>query len=334
VALLVLPLGRPAEKDTAGPAHKAVPSQAPPPAVRVTPESARRVGANELGLVPVIMYHRILREPVAGIDRTPDQLRAELERLARTGYVPVTAAEFAQGRIDIPAGTHPVVLTFDDGNPSHFALGSDGLPVRDTAVRIILEVAQRHPGFRPVATFWVNRDPFGLRDRARQRSAVQWLLQRGFEVANHTYGHPDLRRLGRKKAGEAIVRQQRLLEALGAPPSTTFALPYGSRPKKRSVAREGSWDGTGYHFDAVFLAGAEPAISPYAKGFDRYEIPRIQSNGKKGECRDWCSQHWLEWLDKHPHKRYTSDGDPGRISMPRRSLGKIRAKLGRLSVVY
>ncbi|MFC6082872.1 polysaccharide deacetylase family protein [Sphaerisporangium aureirubrum] len=337
VALLVLPFGRPAERE-ARPVQKETPPprsrvQAPP-AVKATPEWAREVGANELGLVPVIMYHRILRKRIANIDRTPGQLRAELENLAKGGYVPVTAAEFAAGKIDIPAGAHPVVLTFDDGNPSHFALGADGLPVPDTAVRIILEVAQRYPAFRPVATFWVNRDPFGSPDRPGQRAAVQWLTHHGFEVANHTYGHPDLRRLTKKRVSEAIVRQQRLLKSLGAPPSKTFALPYGSRPRKRSVSHEGSWDGTKYHFDAVFLAGAEPSVSPYAKSFDRFDIPRIQSNGKKGECRKWCSQHWLEWLDAHPRERYTSDGDPGHISMPQRFRGKIQAKLGRLTVVY
>ncbi|GAA1514704.1 polysaccharide deacetylase family protein [Sphaerisporangium rubeum] len=343
VALLVLPFGepegqRPPERRS-GIAGQATPkgdAPAPsaPPAVVSTPEWARQVGANELGLVPVIMYHRILHERIAGIDRTPQQLREELERLARSGYVPITAAEFAAGRIDLPAGTHPVVLTFDDGNPSHFALGADGLPLPDTAVGIILEVARRYPEFRPVATFWVNKDPFGLRDHAQQKAAVAWLTSRGFEVANHTYGHPDLRRLSKKKVSEAIVRQERLLRRVGAPPSTTFALPYGSVPRKRSVAHDGKWDGTRYHFDAVFLAGAEPSVSPYAKSFERHSIPRIQSNGKKGECRKWCSRYWLQWLDEHPDERYTSDGDPAHISMPQRFRGKIQAKLRRSAVLY
>ncbi|MEV6981937.1 polysaccharide deacetylase family protein [Sphaerisporangium sp. NPDC051017] len=338
VLLLVYPLGgddgdAPAT-DLAGPAASPAPSpspSAPPPA---TPESARQARANELGMIPVLMYHRILKKRLASIDRTPDQLRHELERLARSGYVPITAAEFAEGAIDVPAGAHPVVLTFDDGHPSHFALGSDGRPKPGTAVRIIFDVAEKFPGFRPVATFWINRDPFGLRDHARQAAAVQWLVAHGFEVGNHTHSHPDLHRLTAKKVSEAIVRQQRLLDSLGAPRTPTFALPYGSRPKKRSGAREGKWDGTKYDFDAVFLAGAQPAISPYAKDYDPYNIPRIQSNGKKGECRKWCSEYWLGWLDKHPGRRYTSDGDLTHVSMPRRFQGKIQAKLRGVAIAY
>ncbi|GGO02179.1 xylanase [Microbispora rosea subsp. aerata] len=302
------------------------PSGAPP---KATPESAKKVKANEAGLVPVIMYHRILPKRRASIDRTPAQLRKELERLAKSGYVPITAAELVARKIDIPAGAHPVVLTFDDGHPSHFAMDGNGMPKNDTAVGIIYEVAAKYPNFRPTATFWVNRDPFGIRDRKRQRQAVKWLLDHGFEVANHTYSHPDLRRLSGKRVSEQIVRQERLLKKIGAPASTTFALPYGSRPRKPSRAREGKWDGTKYHFGGVFLAGAEPTVSPYAKRFAPYAIPRIQSNGKRGECRRWCSTYWLDWLDKHPRERYTSDGDPTSVSVPRKlrsTLSPARAK--------
>ncbi|MEU8195979.1 polysaccharide deacetylase family protein [Microbispora amethystogenes] len=302
------------------PASSAQPSAAP---VRATAESAKKVKANEAGLVPVIMYHRILPKRIASIDRTPGQLRKELERLAKNDYVPITAAELVAGRIDIPAGTHPVVLTFDDGHPSHFATDRNGMPKNDTAVGVIYEVAAKYPNFRPTATFWVNRDPFGLRDRAEQKKAVKWLLDHGFEVANHTYSHPDLHRLSNKGVSEQIVRQERLLKKIGAPPSATFALPYGSRPRKLSRAHEGKWDGTRYDFDAVFLAGAQPTVSPFAKSFPRYAIPRIQSNGKRGDCRRWCTTYWLEWLGKHPKERYTSDGDPERVSVPR----KLRATL-------
>jgi peptidoglycan/xylan/chitin deacetylase (PgdA/CDA1 family) len=329
VALVLLPRSSDEERSqvraqVGSPSPK--PSAAPP---KATAESARKVKANEAGLVPVIMYHRILPKRLASIDRTPAQLRKELERLAKDGYVPITAAELVARKIDIPAGTHPVVLTFDDGHPSHFAVDQKGMPRNDTAVGIIYEIAAKYPNFRPTATFWVNRDPFGIRDRERQRQAVKWLLDHGFEVANHTYSHPDLRRLSNKRVGEQIVRQERLLKKIGAPASTTFALPYGSRPRKLSRAHDGTWDGTRYHFDAVFLAGAQPTVSPYAKKFTRYAIPRVQSNGKHGDCKRWCTTYWLDWLDKHPRERYTSDGDPGRVSVPRKlraTLSPARAK--------
>ncbi|GAA3162607.1 polysaccharide deacetylase family protein [Planomonospora alba] len=308
------------------PAEPELPSAELPAPVTATPESARKVKANEAGLVPVIMYHRIVKKRQASIDRTPDQVRKEMERLAREGYVPITAREFATGRIGIPAGKHPVVLTFDDGHPSHFALDEAGMPVKDTAVGIIYQVAKKYPDFRPVATFWVNRQPFGLQSRADQARAVQWLTARGFEVANHTWSHPYLPGLSKQGIAEQLVRVERLLEKLGGSPSETLALPFGAMPRKRSTVQKGSWDGTRFSFKGVFLAGAQPSESPFTKKYDWRSIQRIQSNGKRGECRRWCSQYWLEWLAKHPEQRYTADGDPERISIPRKLRGNITSK--------
>jgi peptidoglycan/xylan/chitin deacetylase (PgdA/CDA1 family) len=341
VGLSLMPTGdRPHVKPPVGAkAEESVPSPGltpvgQPPGVVATPEFARQVKANELGLVPVLMYHRIVGKRLASIDRTPEQLRAELEKLAKKGYVPITAREFAIGDIRVPAGKFPVVLTFDDGHPSHFALDATGNPAPGTAVAVIQEVAARYPGFRPVATFWINKDPFGLRDHTSQATALRWLVDHSYEVANHTWGHPNLRMIKRKKVREQIVRLERLLEKLGVPSSRTMALPYGMLPRGKKAARTGSWDGTRYDFAGVFLAGAEPSLSPYAKKFDRGAIQRIQSNGKRGECRKWCSQHWLEWLDKHPGERYVSDGDPERISIPRALRGNIIAKRGLQVIAY
>ncbi|MFI6319087.1 polysaccharide deacetylase family protein [Nonomuraea sp. NPDC050556] len=303
-----------------------LPSAEQPPPVVASPEFAKQVKANELGKVPVLMYHRILKKRLASIDRTPSQLRKELEQLAKQGYVPITAREFATGDIRVPAGKFPVVLTFDDGHQSHFALDADGMPKKDTAVDLIYRVAREYPTFRPVATFWINKRPFGLDDRDEQVKAVQWLTQHGFEVANHTWSHPDLRTLSKKKVREQLVRLERLLKKLGVGPAKTMALPFGSMPRSKKLARTGSWDGTSYDFGGVFLAGAEPSLSPYAKKFDRGAIQRIQSNGKKGECRKWCSEYWLGWLNKHPGERYVSDGDPLRISIPQALRGNIAPK--------
>ncbi|WP_283133500.1 polysaccharide deacetylase family protein [Rhizohabitans arisaemae] len=298
-----------------------------PPPVDATRESAAAAQANELGLVPVLMYHRILRKRLVSLDRTPGQLRAEFVRLARSGFVPVTATEFATGRMEIPAGSHPVVLTFDDGHPSHFGLGDDDLPKKGTAVEVLYEVAREYPSFRPVATFWVNGYPFGLRDRKDQARAVQWLRRQGFEVGNHTWDHPLLRSLKHRKVAEQIARTQRLVRQLGGGDPSTLALPYGAMPKRPGWARKGTWDGVLYDFAGVFLAGAEPSVSPYAKGFDPGAIQRIQSNGRKGECRRWCSDYWLSWLDRHPDRLYTSDGDPQKISFPGALGGNIGAKM-------
>jgi peptidoglycan/xylan/chitin deacetylase (PgdA/CDA1 family) len=298
------------------------PAAAPAAVPTIAPAMARRVGANELGQAPVLMYHRIVAKATTPYDRSPAELRAELERLAREAYVPVTAAEFATGRIDIAAGTHPVVLTFDDGYPSHLALDAHGDPLPDTAVGVILDVARRYPWFRPVATFYLIKNPFMM--GARARAGVRWLVTHGFEVANHTTDHVDLAGISRAKVRREIGSDQKMLTELGGVPPVTFAFPFGA-PSHLTWADHGSGGGAGWDFAGMFLAGWRPADSPYSTDFHPMEIPRIRSKGKikMDGCDQFCSTAWLDWLDNNPDKRYTSDGDSAAISFPSSEAGSL-----------
>jgi peptidoglycan/xylan/chitin deacetylase (PgdA/CDA1 family) len=299
------------------------------------PAAAARVGANELGEVPIIMYHRILAKPMSSLDRTPQELRDELVHLAADGYVPITAADFAAGKIDIPAGTHPVVLTFDDGAPGQFAFDPQGNPTPDSATGVILDVARSYPFFRPVATFFLNADPFALGPRAAE--AVRWLVQHGFEVANHTTHHLDLAALGKEGIQREIGTDEKMITDLGAPAPTTFAYPYGAlRKSEVGWARQGTADGVSWNFAGMFLAGWKPNVSPFAKDFDPTLIDRIRSDGKIKEagCDQFCSTAWLEWLDKNPDKRYTSDGDARVISYPAADAGSLAPSLRALGRGY
>lgn len=321
------------QADRGRPSVSAVPAKASraavhsgTPAPRTTPTVsaavARRVHANELGQVPVLMYHRIVAKSITTYDRSPAELRSELERLARDAYVPVTAAQFATGDIDVPAGTHPVVLTFDDGYPSHLTLDARGNPKPDSAVGIILQVAREYPWFRPVATFYLIKNPFMM--GAGARAGVQWLVKHGFEVANHTTNHVDLSRLSQTKVQKEIGTDQKMIMDLGAPPPVTFAFPFGA-PSHLSWADRGHFGGAGWDFAGMFLAGWRPADSPYSTAFQPMQIPRVRSEGKikRDDCDQFCSSAWLDWLDNNPGKRYTSDGDPAAISFPSADAGSL-----------
>ncbi|MEV5754732.1 polysaccharide deacetylase family protein [Actinoallomurus sp. NPDC052308] len=281
--------------------------------------AARAVGANELGQVPILMVHRVLAKPKVSLDRTPAQLYAEFTRLAREGYVPVTAAEFVTGTMNVPAGRHPVVLTFDDGSPTHLAFDAAGAPEPDTAVGVIERVARENPGFRPVATFFVNADPFALGDRAA--AAMRWLAQHGFEVANHTTHHPDLTGMGHGAVATEIGTDQKMITGATGIPPVTFAFPFGA-PARLSWADHGAAAGARWDFQGMFLAGWRPADSPFEKDYDPRQIPRIRDDGRvrQDDCRRFCSIAWLDWLAQHPDKRYTSDGDPATVAFPQAKM--------------
>lgn len=272
------------------------------------------VGANELGLVPVLMYHRIVPAPETVYDRTPEAFRAELVRLAEENYVPITAASYVDGRIDIPAGTHPVVLTFDDGDPSQFSLDPAGRPADGTAVSIMQEVAEQYPAFRPAATFFVNADPFG--DPGGLRT-LPWLVAHGMEVGNHTANHSNLARSTPDEARQDIlVQDQAIRRAVPGFSPATLAFPFGATPDDPALALHGVVGTAEYRHRGAFLVGADPAPSPYAADFDPAAIPRIRSQDATGTDAQFCSTVWLDKLAATPLQRYTSDGNPDRISFP------------------
>lgn len=260
------------------------------------------------------MYHRITPTPTSVYDRTPQDFRAELERLAAEDYVPVTATDYATGHIDIPAGKHPVVLTFDDGSTSQFTMDGSGNAAPGTAIRMLLDVAAEHPGFRPVATLYVFDPPFG---EPTGRRSLTWLHQHGFEIGDHTLSHPNLRHLSAAEAQHEIAGMQRIInDALPGVPVRSLALPLGVHPQDPALASNGSADGVTYHYDSVMLVGSNPAPSPWSADFDPANVPRIRSQGPAGQDAQYGSTAWLDKLAADPARRYTSDGDPNRISAP------------------
>ncbi len=261
--------------------------------------AARKVKANELGPVPVLMYHRITRRPQSVYDITPSRFRSELQRLFEEGYVPITAGELARGEIDVPAGKSPVVLTFDDGSIEQYRR-RNGAPSPRSAVGIFVRFSRRHKDFPVAGTMFVNNRPFDGRP-----DAMESVTALGFELGNHTLDHANLAELSATDVQRQLREGTQLItEAVPDAEVRTLALPFGIFPARRSLA----WEGTGYRHDGVFLVGAEPAPSPFARSFDAHAIPRIRAGG--GEL---AATFWLNHL---AGTRFVSDGDPGLISFP------------------
>jgi peptidoglycan/xylan/chitin deacetylase (PgdA/CDA1 family) len=296
---------------------------------------AAKVKANELGQIPVIMYHRIMpKVPVGSDDRTPEQFRTELERLAKDGYVPITAKEYTTGRIAIPAGRHPVVLTFDDSSPSQLTLDGSGKPKPDTAVGILQDVARKNPGFRPVATFYVIKDMFGTFGQEAQAQTLGWLRDNGFDIGNHTRDHLNLRGKSKEQVTDQVVAGHKLITSLIKDAPFTIALPYGNQPSTKDWAIRGGAGDVRYNYTGVFLAGYTPGPSPFSKDFDPLGIPRIRAMDKVGDCARFCSTAWLDWLNAHPEDRYTSDGDVRTVAFPKFKAPYVAQRFSSYTLPY
>ncbi len=281
---------------------------------------------NELGVVPVLMHHEVNPDRVGPYDQTPAEFRAELGYLWRKGYAPVLASDFADGRIDLPAGKSPVVLTFDDSTTWQLALGPDGKPRKNTAVGILLDFARTHPGFEPRATFYVLREPFG--GTAQSPELLRWLVENGFELGNHSHDHTPLATLSPADVQHQLVAGARIIEeAVPGYRLRTLALPLGSMPEPARLAVRGRSGGRSYGPYAVFLVGANPAPSPYAKEFDRTAIPRIRSSHMPwATAEEFTFAYWVRMLEDDPGQRYVSDGDPRTVTVRRGVRGDVAAR--------
>jgi peptidoglycan/xylan/chitin deacetylase (PgdA/CDA1 family) len=314
--------------------HAAPASPGKPPAHKTPARfDPKAVGANELGQIPVIMYHRIVPHPTSVYDTSPSQFRKQLEKLYRQGYRPIRASDLVTGHIDVPAGMTPVVLTFDDSSSQQFSLLPDGKIDPKSGIGILEDFARTHPGFHATGTlFVIGSSLFGGVANGPQMLAN--LYELGFEIADHTYDHLDLATLDATSVQKEIVLCERVIaKAVPAQQVQTMALPYGAYPNPHKLALEGSWDGQSYKFRGVFEVGAGPAPSPFGINFDPLAIPRMRAGPYRHQV-DYVSGYWLHYLKLHPDQRFISDGDPNRISFPSVLAGAVAKQYRREANPY
>jgi hypothetical protein len=299
-----------------------------PPAAPATHAAGGPVSAlrpNELGQILVLMHHQIRADRVGDYDQTPTEFRLELQQLWARGYRPIAVGDLLDRRLDLPKGTSPVVMTFDDATKEQLALDAAGQPKPDTAVGIMFEFARTHPGFTPRGTFYVNRDPFAVADGGR---LLRWLDDHGFELGDHTLDHVPLRTLADNEVQRQVALGAAVIE--GAIPGyrvRSLALPLGSMPRNERLMLRGTWQGHAYGPFAVLLIGANPAPSPYSRSFDRTAIPRVRSSHLPySGAEDFTYGYWLRMLDRNPGSRYVSDGDPQTITAPAAAQAEVAAR--------
>lgn len=279
---------------------------------------------NELGEIPVFMYHRISdKEEVWA--RTVENFRNDLQRYYDAGYRLVSLTDVYNNNIDIPAGTSPLVLTFDDGTTCQFRwLKEDGELVvdPDCAVGIILDFAEENPDMGTAATFFVNASRFAQGDSwyntdyrdLKFEKLVEW----GMEIGNHTWTHPHL--------SKNITSSDHLQEELGQHQAwieevisgyriNSLALPMGTKPIEewREYLYSGSYQGVDYSHDIVLLVGSVPAKPPNHVDWSPRAMPRVRaSNVDDGYGGNYLSRA----LDRLETTRYVSDGYPDIITIP------------------
>jgi len=276
----------------------------------------------------ILEYHKV-DQPEERWTRTPANFRGDLERLWERGYRLVALNDFLDGRIGIPRGTTPVVLTFDDSSPGQFRLierNGEWVPDPDCAIGILEAFERQHPEFGRAATFYVlpGADPpnrlFNQKELVTRK--LQYLASHGYEIGNHTLWHANLAKYPERVVrGQLATAQEWIQRHVPGYRIRTLALPMGAYPRDIRWAIEGTDGREVYRHDAILMVAGGAAPSPYARTFDPFHLPRIQALESE-------LAHWLGYFDRNPQERFVSDGDASVITVPTGTLDKVRRSPG------
>lgn len=279
---------------------------------------------NELGRVPVMMYHGIVNKKSSetsytggnvdkdGYNRTVEAFKEDLEFYYQNGYRMIRAIDYVNGIIDVPYGKSPIALTFDDGNTNNIkvnGISEDGEIIIDenSAVGVLESFKKKYPDFNVTATFFVNGSLF--QQSEYNEKILKWLVENGYDIGNHTKTHVNFSDASTNESEEEVGFVYNKLDAIIPDKYVKLvALPFGS-PYKKTHANfshiiNSNYNGINYETVSTFRVGWMPDYSPFSKDFDKEFIMRVRAYDNNGV--DFDIEASFRILEKN---RYVSDGN-------------------------
>ena len=279
---------------------------------------------NELGTVPIMMYHGIINKPSDqteytggnvdkdGYNRTSEAFYKDLEFYYKNGYQMIRLNDYVNGKIDVDYKKSQIILTFDDGNDNNIkvtGLDEDGNIIIDenSAVGILEKFKKEHPDFNVTATFFVNGTLFNQPEY--DEKIIKWLVENGYDIGNHTENHLDIKKSSSEQVQKEIVSvYQQLEEIIPDKYVKIIALPFGSPYSKDhsnyKYVLNSTYNNKSYETIAALRVGWEPEVSPFHKDFDKTFLKRVRAYDNNGE--EFDIEMVFNMLET---KRYISDGN-------------------------
>ena len=302
-------------------------------------EKLKNDGINEMGKVPVMMYHGIKNMKNSetnntggnvdrdGYTRTVEAFRNDLEFYYEKGYRMIKLSDYINGNINVEYGKSPIVLTFDDGNDNNIkvtGLDDKGNIIIDenSAVGVLEAFKKKYPDYNVTAIFFVTEALFNQPEY--NEKILHWLVDNGYEVGNHTLGHNNLNNTTASETQKVVGGMyQKLADILGDKYAKIIALPYGNPTSNKHAnypyVISGEYDGYKYETLGAMRVGWEPEVSSYHKEFNPLYIKRCRAYDNNG--KDFDIEMVFRMLDKN---RYVSDGEINRIVTSKSNSDNIK----------
>lgn len=291
---------------------------------KLNKEKLKEDKINELGNVPIMMYHGIENKKDSdtkytggnvdkdGYNRTVESFRKDLEFYYEKGYRMIRLNDYVNGVINTEYGKSPIILTFDDGNDNNLkvtGLDENGNIIIDpnSAVGVLEEFKKKYLDYNVTATFFVNDGLFNQPEY--NEKILKWLVDNGYDVGNHTKGHANFSKINTSKTQEVVSYiYKQLDEIIPEKYVKIIALPFGSPYNKThenyKYILNGEYDNYQYETVAALRVGWESELSPFNKDFDKTFLKRCRAYDNNG--KDFDIEMNFRILE---NKRYISDGD-------------------------
>lgn len=295
-------------------------------------------GINELGKVPIMMYHGIREKTSSstgtvggnvdkdGYNRTTSAFREDLEYYYENGYRMIRLEDYINGKVDVEYGKSPIILTFDDGNEDNIkvtGLDENGNIIIDknSAVGILEEFKKNHHDANVTATFFVNGGMFNQSEY--NEKILKWMVENNYDIGNHTQTHLDIKKSSADKVQKEIVYVYEELEKIiPGKYVKIIALPFGSPYSKThdnfKYVLSSTYNGKTYETEAALRVGWEPEVSCFDKEFDKTFLKRCRAYDNNG--KEFDIKMVFDMLEKN---RYISDGEPNIITIKESDKTKL-----------
>ena len=298
----------------------------------VNKEAYLKHKVNELGKIPILMYHGISNVDNTaykngnvtkdGYERTVDAFKNDLEYFYQNNYQLISLNDYIGGKIDVDLGKSPLILTFDGGLENQIKVTSTddfGNIVIDpkSAVGILESFKKDHPSFNVTATFFISKDLF---HQKYNEKIIKWLIDKGYDIANNTYDYFNLDELNCFQSGMEIGRMYDELSNITNDYVKIVALPNG-KPNELEhdnfkCILDNSYKKKNYKTVAALKDSGGLSYSPFDIKYTKL-LNRIKAFDNNG---DEDIKYYFKQLDS---SRYISDGDINTIVVKKENLENV-----------
>ncbi|MBQ9072754.1 MAG: polysaccharide deacetylase family protein [Bacilli bacterium] len=297
----------------------------------LTVEDYQNNNVDELGEVPIMMYHGIHNKSNSdteytggnvdkdGYQRTAEAFRNDLEFYYNEGYRMIRLTDYVDGNIDVELGKSPIILTFDDGLSNNIkvtGLDDNGDIIIDpnSAVGILESFKEKYPDFNVTATFFVNGGLFEQEEY--NEKILNWLVDNGYDIGNHTYTHVNFSNVDSSRTQEEVGKIYKLLdEIIPEKYVNIVALPFGSpynlEHDNMQYIFNTNYNGKKYETKSTLRVGWKAESSPFSTDFNPKFLKRIRAYDNNGV--EFDIEMNFKLLENN---RYISDGNIDTIVIP------------------